>query len=742
MEHGLYEALLSLRHAAEQTRKLAGKPVSAREVANEVESARKRAVKQARERANAATNAAEAANAAEVANALAKGARLSNARISDWVPPRDKVESREKLPVVPRDFDPLWAIVQVWSRWAGQTPNRRYWKNLHEAARSARTEPAAPPADVPFTLPPTARFFVGRDDQLGQLREALDPDGAEQGIQGAAIHGMAGVGKTDLALHMAYEAMAEGWFAGGVLFVDLQGYDEERSLSADQAAGELLGQAERAEGTAPSARLNAYRKMLRAAPGPMLVVLDNASSADQVSPLRLPGGGRGHRMLVTSRYKLPSLAGLRQVDLSVMTPAESTELIRRHLGAADPQDDRVGQAPEEAVRLARLCGYLPLALHIVAALLEIEPDRPLVRLADELTDERGRLQLLHPGDTAEGPVRAAFTLSYRHLGVGNPERGDALRALFSLLPLGPFPDPSTSGAAALLRKSVEETRPLLRELRRAHLIEPGRRDEFWRMHDLIHLYAVELCLSDMSAADRDDAFRRAGIAETYRVHRDLAHALEWAGRVVARFNGWGDALAWPDAERSRRLLYADELAVRTGHTDAHAYLKAGIVAYGEQHLPGESVDEILEFLTASLQAGAIAVRQADAIPVEWDEEQEAGTDERPEVSADELTVQMLSRLLADVARTAAAGRYDEAIEVLTEAAEALRQRPSISPFYEAWVLQWTGEIRAMQGQLSGTRRAWRRAIELLTEAGKREEAESLRSKLRQLPPPRAAKKRR
>jgi tetratricopeptide (TPR) repeat protein len=725
--------LLLLRHEAEQARERAGLPASGREAANEVDRARKRAVKQAREQAY------EAANTAEVTVAPAGGARLSSARISDWVPPRDKVESGEKLPVVPRDFGPLWAIVQVWSTWAGLPANRRYWENLHEAARSARSEPAAPPADVPFTLPPRAPLFVGRDDQLVKLREALDPDGAEQGLQGAAVHGMAGAGKTDLALHMAYEAMAEGWFPGGVLFVDLQGYDEKRSLSADQAARELLGQAERPEGTSSSARLNAYRKMLRAAPGPMLIVLDNASSTDQISPLRL--SGRGHRMLVTSRYKLASLAGLRQVDLGVMTPAESTELIGRHLRFADPEDDRVGRAPEEAARLAQLCGFLPLALHIVAALLETEPDRPLARLADELTGERGRLELLHPGDTAEAPVRAAFTLSYRHLGVGDPERGDALRALFSLLPLGPFPDPSTSAAAALLEKSVEETRPLLRELRRAHLIEPGRRDELWRMHDLIHLYAVELCLKDMSATERDEAFKRAGMAQMYRVDRDLTHVLEWAGRVVARFNGWGDALAWPDAEHSRRLLYAGELAERTGYSDAYAYLKAGIAAFGEHHMPGESREEILETLAASMQAGDMAVRQADSVPVEWDEEQGTGTDKSSGSSADELIVHMLSELLADVARTAAAGRYDEAIEVLTEAAEALRQLPSVSPFYEACVLHATGEIRALQGQLSGTRRAWRRATELLLEAGKTEEAEELRSKLRRLPPPRAAKRR-
>ncbi|MET9388508.1 AAA family ATPase [Streptomyces sp. NPDC002928] len=707
-ERRLYEALNALRHQAERAREREGESASQRAVA----SAAKRLL----------------------------GASLGNARISEWVPAPEKVESGEKRPVVPRDFEPLWALVQVWSNWARLRPDKGYWDDLHVAARSAHGTRAAPPADVPFTLPPTVPHFVGRDDQLARLRQALDPGGAERGLQGAAIDGMAGVGKTCLALHIAYEAVAGGWFPGGALFVDLQGYDEKRSLSADQAAAELLGQAEHPEGTSSSARLNAYRKMLRAAPGPMLIVLDNASSADQVSPLQ--PSGRGHRMLVTSRYKLPSLAGLRKVDLGVMTPAESTELIGRHLRDADPRDDRVEQSPEEAARLADLCGFLPLALSIVAAMLEIEPNRPLLRLADELTDERGRLKLLHPGDVAEAPVRAAFTLSYRHLGLGNSERGDALRRLFSLLPLGPYPDPSTPGAAAMSGRPVQETRPLLRELAQAHLIEPGRRAELWRMHNLIQLYAEELCLKHVSAAEREEAFKQAGIADMYRVHRDLTSHVEWAGRVVARFNGWGDALAWPDAELSRRLLYANELAERTGHADAHAYLKAGIAAFGEHHLPGESLDEVLEALKASMQALDESVKHADSIRVEWDEEQGTRTDESSASAADELVVRFVSGLLADVARTAAAGRYDEAIEVLTEATAALRQRPSIGPFYEACVLKRTGEVRAMQGRLSETRQAWRRAIELLTEADNPKEAERLRSKLRRLPPPRAAKKRR
>lgn len=709
-ERRLYDALAALRHQAEQGRERQGRTASQRDV----ESAAAR---------------------------LSPAVGLGNARISDWVPPQDAVDSGAKRPVVPRKFDPLWTLVRVWSGWAGIRPHEGYWADLHEAARSSRRPGGVPPPGVPFTLPPDVSVFVGRGDQLARVREAVDPGGADHGCHGVVIDGMAGVGKSSLAVRVAREAVAEGWFPGGALFVDLQGYDDKHSLTADRAAAELLRQAEHAEGATAPARLDAYRRMLRVAPGPMLIVLDNASGPEQVSPLR--PSGRGHRIVVTSRYKLPSLVGLRKVGLGVMTPVESADLLGRQLRSADPRDDRMERDPEEAARLAGLCGFLPLALRIAAALLELDPRRPLGRLADELTAEHSRLALLHPGDTNEAPVRAAFALSYRHLGLGDPERGEILRKLFRLLPLGPFPDPSTSGAAAQLGLPVERTRPLLRELARAHLIEPGRRDDLWDLHDLIRLFAQELAVGGIPASARDEAFKRAGSADMYRVNRDHGLTVKWAGRIVARFNGWGDALAWPDAEQSRRLVHADELAERTGHADAFAYLEAGIAAFGARHLPGESLAEVFAALDAAMRALDTTITYADSVPVDWEQrEQETAYDGLTSSQAtDELVLRSVSCTLADATNTIAAGRYDEAVEVLAEAARALRRR-EISPFYEAVVLEWVGDVRALQGRVSQTRKVWRRALELLTEAGSTLEADRLRVKLRRLPPPRTVKKHR
>ncbi|RZB13707.1 hypothetical protein StrepF001_42640 [Streptomyces sp. F001] len=719
----LYEALVALRSRAQRSRQRRGEPASQRDVARDAEK-------------------------------LLKGTRFQkvklSARISEWAPPADKVAEREKEPVVPGEFEPLWALVRAWSAWAGERPDQRDWAQLVEAAREENRSARAMRGFsdvVPIALPPGVADFTARDVEASRLLDALDPSDLERGMHGAAIDGMAGVGKTALALHVAHETVRRQWFSGGVLFVDLQGYDDERVLSADQAAAELLRQAGDEPGSASTTvaeRLTAYRKMLRCASGPVLIILDNASAANQVMPLHPSEGG--HRLLVTSRYKLPGVSGVRKIGLGVLGSAESIELMGRHLRTAVPDDSRVDRQPEEAERLVGLCGHLPLALRIVASLLEIEPNRPLARLADELADERGRLDLLHPGDADEAPVRAAFAVSYRHLGLGNVARGDTLRRLFRLLPFGPYPDPSTRAAAAMLERPVEEARPLLRELARAHLIEPGRRDELWDMHDLVRLYAQELCMEDLPTRERSEVFLRANRAEWYRVDRDETVEFKWADRVVARFNGWGDALAWPEAERTAHLMRPEEVVERTGYDSALAYLEAGIVAFGERHLSGESPDQTLHSLRmtmlnlrttvehmVSVDAGQ-STERADSTEVEDAEDDEDVDDVDPKILWQRETARILEEEVGPKALEASLeGRHDEAVKILMSFAERWSKVSALAPFNEASLLRRIGDIRAVQGCIPEARQAWNRAIDLMTNAGRPEQADEIRAHLRSLP---------
>ena len=304
----------------------------------------------------------------------------------------------------------------------------------------------APAPSALDALPARAVGFTGREPELRELLDAFDPSAASgpctapEAVVVAAVSGLGGIGKTALAVEAGHEARGKGWFPGGVLFVDLHGYDEE-PVTAGQALEALL----RALGTEPEhipagedARAALYRSALAARGserGPVLILADNASSPAQVRPL-LPGGA-GHRLLVTSRDRLPQL-GARLLALGELTPVESYDLLDRALRIARPADSRVADDLEEAAHLAALCGHLPLALQIAAALLVVDPDKPVVELTAELAASRDLLGHLNDG---ERDVRAAFDLSYRRL---PPEQARVLR----LLALAPGPDASDEVVAA------------------------------------------------------------------------------------------------------------------------------------------------------------------------------------------------------------------------------------------------------------------------------------------------------
>lgn len=264
-------------------------------------------------------------------------------------------------------------------------------------------------------LPPKVAGFTGRRDQLAELLGAFDPDGGEApgAVLVAAVSGLGGIGKTALAVEAAHAARKNGWFPGGVLFVNLHGYDDDY-VTAEQALEDLL----RALGTPPEhipngvdARAAWYRSVLRARErelGAVLVLADNASSAEQVRPLH-PGGVR-HRLLATSRSKLPQL-GARLLPLGELSPEEAYGLLDRALRIAAPGDARVANESDAAVELALLCGHLPLALQIAAALLVLDGDKLVAELVAELAESGDRL--LPHFDDGERSVAAAFDLSYR-----------------------------------------------------------------------------------------------------------------------------------------------------------------------------------------------------------------------------------------------------------------------------------------------------------------------------------------
>jgi tetratricopeptide (TPR) repeat protein len=418
----------------------------------------------------------------------------------------------------------------------------------------------APAAPVALgQLPPPAAGFTGREAELAQVATLLDP--AAKATAGtvvvSAVAGLAGVGKTALAVQAAYAAVSSGWFPGGVLFIDLHGYDE-----APVQPGQVLDSLLRAlgvpgehipEGT--EQRTVLYRSALAQILDPVLVIADNASAEAQVRPL-IPGRGP-HRVVITSRHTLAGL-GARLLDVTVLDEAEAVALLDKVVRAARPDDDRIRADGAAAGRLAVVCAGLPLALQISAALLVADPALAPGELAGALDDEVRRVETLRcddGGGVGAPSVAAAFELSYRRLDE------DAAR-LFRLLPASPGPDASTAAAAELAGWPVDRARAVIGRLARAHLVEAAGRPGRWRMHDLLRLYARQL--SEADQGDRDQATGR--VLDYYLSRTDAAddslRAL--AGQpMAAEFTGRDDALAWLDEEWPN-LIAAVTVAAATG----------------------------------------------------------------------------------------------------------------------------------------------------------------------------------
>ena len=359
--------------------------------------------------------------------------------------------------------------------------------------------PALGDAVVPRQLPAGVRFFAGRERELKALDELLSQPG-DPGAAGAvvvtALGGMAGVGKTALAVHWARKIADR--FPDGQLYVNLRGYDPESApVDANVVTGWFLAALGVPAGAIPAeaqARAGLYRSVL--AGKQVLIVLDNARDAAQVRPLL--AGGPGCLSVVTSRSSLAGLAATddaRLVRLGVLDEEEAMRMIEARLGR-----ERVASEPAAVADLIRLCAGLPLALAVMAARAAESPDLPLAALAAALASEPGRLDALHSSDEATS-LRAVFSWSYRQLG------GAAAR-MFALLGLHSGPDITVPAAASLAGVPAPHARAALAELAAANLVhehQPGR----YQLHELLRAYAAEHAAEVCTDAEMGAAIGRS-----------------------------------------------------------------------------------------------------------------------------------------------------------------------------------------------------------------------------------------
>ena len=445
-------------------------------------------------------------------------------------------------------------------------------KDLEDPVRIFQLEAAGLPGEFPplktvpggvaaatRTLPRDLVSFTGRQRELAELVAAAAGAGGVVGIH--AIGGMAGVGKTAFVVHAAHRLADR--FPAGQIFLPLHGHTPgQQPVDPADALASLLLTAGVPPGQIPAgleARMALWRDRL--AEKQLLLILDDAASSEQVRPL-LPGTG-GSLVLITSRRHLSALEDATAVSLDTLPPQEAAGLLVRLAG-------RPGLGPEDAAvaEMTRLCGYLPLAIGMVARQLHHHPAWTAAGRAAELAAAVDRLELI---TTENVSVAAAFDLSYADLA---PDQ----QRLFRRLGLHPGADIDAYAATALDGTGLAAARRGLEALYDQYLLTEPTQGRY-RMHDLIREHARALAGRLDPDDDRDQATAR--LLDYYQHLADLirqARTVPAAGTIPAAVPILADrdqAMEWVRAERANLIACLDE-ATATGQHARIIALTAGL----------------------------------------------------------------------------------------------------------------------------------------------------------------------
>ncbi|WFE39804.1 helix-turn-helix domain-containing protein [Micromonospora sp. WMMD998] len=541
---------------------------------------------------------------------------------------------------------------------------------LARAERQPHGGPAAPherpAASVPGELPAELPDLAGRAEILERL-STLAADvtaGRPDATSVVVLHGPPGIGKTSLAVAAGHRLSPA--FAGGQLFVDLQGTPPAGPVDPAEALAGLLRSlgvpADRMP-VSPSERAGLFRTLTR--DRPLLVVLDNAANEAQVRPL-LPAG-RGCLVLVTCRRPLAGLAGAVRLPLDLLVPAVGRLLLAAIVGA-----DRIAAEPAAADHLVTLCGGLPLAVRIAGNRLTSRPDWSIGRLVDLLLDQRRRLTVLTAGDL---DIRSAFEVSYRQL---DPMAARVFRRA-SLIPDATF---APALVAAVAGTDDDTAAAALEELVEAGVLRTLT--DRYQFHDLVRLYAAERLDAEEEPASRTRAHDRMVDWLLRRTRQAGAMFEPGVGRADSEFDDDRAAAYWLDREAGNWLAALRDAARRGRHADVVAVARA-LHWYSDANSHRHAWDEIFSLGVAAARAAGSPHDEAVLLNfLGW-------------------------------ARYFCRDRNTDGLAALTRALELARRIGDRRE--EAWALTYTAAIQVRTGRGESAVDHGRRAVELFREIG-------------------------
>jgi tetratricopeptide (TPR) repeat protein/transcriptional regulator with XRE-family HTH domain len=576
--------------------------------------------------------------------------------------------------------------------------------------------PGLPPRGIAAatrTLPRDIASFTGREPEIESVLRAVAGVGAGGVIDICAIDGMAGIGKTALAVHAAHRLA--GGFPDGQVFLPLHGHTpgQQPVDPADALASLLQAAGIPAQLIPDGLEPRAWLWRDRLAGRRMLLVLDNAASSGQVAPL-LPGDG-GCLVLVTSRRHLGDLPGaVTPVLLDVLTPEQAAQMFTRLA-------PRAAGSPGEVAEVVRLAGFLPLAISLLARLFARHQSWTLADLAAET--RAGLLTLTAEHDS----VAAAFDVSYRHL---DPAR----QRMFRLLGLHPGTTTDGYAAAALAGTSLQEAAALLDGLHAEGLLaETGHRR--YGMHDLLRRYARDHAAAGPAENARQALERLLDYYQYTAARADARLARQArpgpspaapAGLLAAPdLNDDSQALAWARADRASLLACLDHAAA----TGQHARVIALTAALAEflRH-DGPWADAITRHAAAVQAAQRVGDRlgQANALhelgQVRWH------TGDYPAAAQAQEQALAIYRDLGSRLGQANALNYLGHVRLHTSdypaAAQALEQALAIyrdlgDPRGQANTLHELGDVRRHTGDYPGAAQAQEQALAIYRDLGSR-----------------------